>query len=76
MGKNVVKAIDKKRLQDAYTIDGKKLRKPEHKAKFLGIDEFKLHNGHRYATHIIDMERGHVLWIGHGNEEAGRLRLH
>ena len=69
LGKNVVKAIDKKRLQDAYTIDGKKLRKPEHKAKFLGIDEFKLHNGHRYATHIIDMERGHVLWIGHGKKK-------
>ena len=69
LGKNVVKAIDKKRLQDAYTIDGKKLRKPEHKAKFLGIDEFKLHNGHRYATHIIDMERGHVLWIGYGKKK-------
>ena len=69
LGKNIVKAIDKKRLQDAYTIDGKTLRKPEYKARFLGVDEFKLHNGHRYATHIIDMERGHVLWIGHGKKK-------
>lgn len=69
LGKNVVKEIDKKRLQDEYTLDGKTLRKPEHRAKYLGIDEFKLHNGHRYATHIIDMESGHVLWISHGKKK-------
>jgi len=69
LGKNVVKEIDKQRLQDKYTIDGVKLRKPEYQAKYLGIDEFKLHDGRRYATHIIDMERGHVLWIGHGKKK-------
>ena len=66
LGKNVVKDIDKKRLQEKYTIDGKKLIKPERQAKYLGIDEFKLHDGHRYATHIIDMETGHILWIAKG----------
>lgn len=69
LGKNVVKQIDKKRLQDEYTIGGKTLRRPEYRTRYLGIDEFKLHNGHRYATHIIDMERGHVLWIGHGKKK-------
>jgi len=69
LGKNVVKGIDKQRLQDRYTIDGVRLKKPENRAKYLGIDEFKLHNGHRYATHIIDMETGHVLWIGHGKKK-------
>ena len=66
LGKNVVKEIDKKRLQEKYTIDGKRLIKPECPAKYLGIDEFKLHDGHRYATHIIDMETGHILWIAKG----------
>ena len=69
LGKNVVKAIDKKRLQDLYTIDGQQLVKPSKPAKFLGIDEFKLHNGHRYATHIIDMETGHILWIANGKKK-------
>lgn len=63
LGKNTVKDIDKQRLQELYTIDGTKLIKPERKAKFLGIDEFKLHKGYKYATHIIDMETGHILWI-------------
>ena len=66
LGKNTVKEIDKKRLQKKYTIDGKKLVKPERQAKYLGIDEFKLHDGYRYASHIIDMETGHILWIGKG----------
>ena len=70
LGKNVVKEIDKERLQGMYTTDnGKKLIKPEKQARFLGIDEFKLHNGHRYATHIIDLETGHVLWIQNGKKK-------
>ena len=53
-----------------YTTDnGKKLVKPEKQAKYLGIDEFKLHNGRRYATHIIDLESGHVLWIQNGKSK-------
>ena len=69
LGKNTVKDIDKQRLQELYTIDGSRLIKPEKPAQFLGIDEFKLHNGHRYATHIIDMESGHVLWVAGGKKK-------
>ena len=60
LGQNTVKEIDKERLQELYTIDGKKLRKPERQARYLGIDEFLLHHGHRYATHITDLETGHA----------------
>ena len=69
LGKNTIKDIDKQRLQELYTIDGEKLIKPKTLTKFLGIDEFKLHNGHRYATHIIDMETGHILWIAGGKKK-------
>lgn len=70
LGKNTVKAIDLKRLKDKYTVDGKTLIKPERTAKYLGIDEFKLHDGYRYATVIIDMETGHILWLSHGKRKA------
>lgn len=68
LGKNTVKEIDLKRLKDLYTIEGK-LVQPTRQAKYLGIDEFKLHNGRRYATHIIDMETGHILWIANGKKK-------
>ena len=31
--------------------------------------EVKLHDGHKYATHIIDLETGHVLWIQPGKKK-------
>ena len=65
----VVKAIDKQRLLDKYTVDGKRFRKPEQAAEFLGIDEFKLHDGHKFATHIIDLKTGHVLFIAEGKKK-------
>ena len=69
LGKNVVKDIDKQRLQELYTVGGKELIKPEKTTRILGIDEFKLHNGRKYATHIIDMETGHILWIANGKKK-------
>jgi transposase len=70
LGKNTVKDIDMQRLKERYTLDGKKLIKPERQAKYLGIDEFKLHNGHKYAVVIIDMETGRILWLAHGKKKA------
>lgn len=45
------------------------LKKPDKHARILMIDEFKLHDNHRFATHIIDGESGHILWIGHGKRK-------
>ena len=71
LNKNLVKEIDKERLIKKYTIngEGKKLIKPEKFASYLVIDEFKLHDGYKYATHIIDLETGHVLWIAEGKKK-------
>ena len=68
VGQNIVKAIDKRRLEELYVEDGK-LRRPDEQARFLGIDEIKLHNGHKYATHIINMKNGHILWIAEGKKK-------
>lgn len=67
--RHIVGAIDTKRLKAKYTVDGVTLIKPERQAMALGIDEFKLHNGHKYATHIIDLETGHILWIAQGKKK-------
>ena len=70
IGKNTVKDIDMARLKEIHTEDrGTRLKPPEHQARYLGIDEFKLHDGHRYATHVMDLERGDVLWVAHGKKK-------
>ena len=71
LNKNLIKEIDKERLINKYTVngEGKKLIKPEEYANYLAIDEFKLHDGYRYATHIINLENGHILWIAEGKKK-------
>ena len=64
-----IKDIDKARLKRLYTEDGVTLKKPEKQARYLAIDEFKLHDGYQFATHIIDLESGHVLWIQKGKKK-------
>ena len=77
LGRNTVKDIDKKRLERRYTAlgdDGKRqLMKPEKQTKAIAIDEFKLHDGHVFATVIIDLETGHILWIAHGKKKKAVL---
>lgn len=73
VNRNVIKDIDVKRLRRKYTTvdaSGKRtLIKPEKQAKYLGIDEFKLHDGHKYATLIADMDTGHILWLQEGKKK-------
>ena len=62
----VIGNIDRERLKALYTVDGK-LKKPERQA--IAIDEFSLHRFHRYATSIIDLETGHIIWIQEGKKK-------
>lgn len=72
---NAIKQIDKERLLDAYTepdpdAPGKRrLKKPTEYSRHISIDEFKLHEGHKFATHIIDLDTGRVLYIAAGKKK-------
>lgn len=66
----IIRAIDKQRLYDKYTEhgEGKKLLPPRRQAWILGVDEFLLHSldkSDKFATFIMDMETGEVLWEAH-----------
>lgn len=71
--KMIIKDIDKYMLLREFCDqdeDGNwNLKKPDHYCKHLGIDEFLLHHGHIYATIIIDLETGHILWIAKGKKK-------
>lgn len=69
LDKMTVKSIHKE-LLSKFTTDGKTLIKPERQARYLAIDEFKLHDGYKYATVIIDWETGHILYLAHGKKKA------
>lgn len=41
-------------------------KKQQYKPRFLAVDEFAIHKGHTYATTVMDLESGFVLWVGKG----------
>ena len=63
--KNIVRMLDKERLEDLYGE-----MKPETRPVFIGIDEFSLHHNHRYATVVVDLCTGHVIYLEEGNSKA------
>lgn len=44
----------------------KYLKDNNYKPKFLAVDEFAIHKGHKYATCVMDLETGEILWVGKG----------
>ena len=42
------------------------LNKENYRPKYLAVDEFAIHKGHSYATTVMDIETGDVLWVGKG----------
>jgi transposase len=60
LGWHTVKAIDKAHLEATLTEpDWSKIR-------YLAMDEFALHKGHRYATVVVNPVNHQVLWVGPG----------
>ncbi|HYD79643.1 MAG TPA: ISL3 family transposase [Paucimonas sp.] len=60
LGWHTVKAIDKSRLQA-------RLQEPDWSSiRYLAMDEFALHKGHRYATVVVEPLSRQVLWVGEG----------
>lgn len=46
------------------------LKKSNYHPKYLAVDEFAIHKGHRYATCVMDLETGFILWTGLGRSMA------
>lgn len=73
LNESLVKDIDKARHESLYVREKENGRrdliKPEVQARYLGIAEFKLHDGYKYATHITDLETGCILWIQAGKKK-------
>lgn len=57
---NTVKDIHKNYLEHNYAYpDISKLR-------YIGIDEFAIRKGHVYKTIVVDLETGHIIYVGDG----------
>ena len=66
----IVKEIDKGRLESLFPKGP-----PKGYSTHIAVDEFLLHRGHRYATVVIDVESGDVLFCEEGKKKEQVLHF-
>lgn len=45
------------------------LKASGYRPRMLAVDEFAIHKGHTYATCVMDLGTGEVLWVGEGRSK-------
>ena len=67
---DTIKRIQKELMDEAIADRRRKLLKNGYRPKHLAVDEFAIHKGHRYATCVMDLDIGDVIWVGRGRAKA------
>ena len=66
---NTICRIHKEYMEGKLEQRSAELREKKYKPKYLAVDEFAIHKGHTYATCVMDLEEGDVLWVGKGRSK-------
>lgn len=65
-----VRHIHKEMMTQTLEKRKQELLRQGYHPRFLAVDEFAIHKGHTYATCVMDLESGEVLWVGKGRSKA------
>ena len=67
---DTVRKIHKDFMDNDLKLRDKEIREQNYKPKYLAVDEFSIHKGHTYATCVMDLEVGEIIWVGKGRSMA------
>lgn len=63
---DTIRKVQQEIMDEALTERAVELEKAAYKPRYLAVDEFAIHKGHSYATSVMDLETGDILWVGKG----------
>ena len=66
---DTIHRIHKEMMDEALERRAAELREKGYKPIRLAVDEFAIHKGHTYATCVMDLDTGEVIWAGKGRSK-------
>ena len=63
---NTICRIHQEAMQETLDERRKELERKQYRPVYLAVDEFAIHKGHTYATCVMDLDTGDVIWAGMG----------
>ena len=63
---DTIRKVQQEIMNEALEERKKDLKESNYKPQYLAVDEFAIHKGHSYATTVMDLETGELLWVGNG----------
>lgn len=61
-----IRRVQQEIMEEALAERAHELNSDNYKPRYLAVDEFAIHKGHSYASTVMDIEKGDVLWVGKG----------
>ena len=72
---NTIQRIQENVMVKALSERRQVLREKHYKPTFLAVDEFAIYKGHRYATCVMDLETGELIWVGKGRSKKDFVKF-
>ena len=72
---DTIRKLQSEMMTETLEARKQKLLADGYHPKYLAVDEFAIHKGHTYATCVMDLQTGEVLWVGSGRSKADFARF-
>lgn len=63
---HTIRKINSKSIKEVLERRRQSLELSGYKPRYLAVDEFAIHKGHSYATCVMDIFTGEIIWVGQG----------